>query len=182
MTVAKTNSPSFDKRWRYRVPPPRRFMSFCQCLSIINTDVCCVLWNSKHLKCLKIPRQEYCGLTRCHGNSILDINIPFTVSHRPCFGIILMKFETNWVKVRCWIQSILKMTHFLLPVGGAITLTHNCHIDAIGFIHRTNHWSVIKIRQCMWTLLDTSCISILAITSSPRHGQTVWDIKNPSAI
>ncbi len=55
------------------------------------------------------------------------------------------------------------MTHFLLPVGGAITLTHNCHIDAIGFIHRTNHWSVIKIRQCMWTLLDTSCISILVI-------------------
>ncbi len=34
----------------------------------------------------------------------------------------------------------------------------------------------------MWTLLDTSCISILAITSSPRHGQTVRDIKNPSAI
>ncbi len=37
--------------------------------------------------------------THCHGNSILDINIPFTVSHRPCFDIILMKFEANWVKV-----------------------------------------------------------------------------------
>ncbi len=111
----------------------------------------------------------YWGLTRCHGNNILDINIPLTVSHRPFFDIILMKFEANWVKVRCWIQSILKMTHFLLPVGGAITLPHNCHIDAIGFIHRTNHWIVIKIRQCMWTLLDTSCLSILAITSSPRH-------------
>ncbi len=34
----------------------------------------------------------------------------------------------------------------------------------------------------MWTLLDTSCISILDITSPPRHGQTVRDIKNPSAI
>ncbi len=145
--------------------------------------MCWVLWNSKHLKCLKNTRKEYWGLTRCHGNSILDINIPFTVSHRPCFDIILMKFEANWVKVRCWIKSILKMTHFLLPVGGAITLTHNCHIDAIGFIHWTNHWSVIKIKQCMWTLLDTSCIiSILAITSSPRHGQTIRDIKNPSAI
>ncbi len=130
----------------------------------------------------KSPKKEYWGLTRCHGNSILDINIPFRVSHRPCFYSILMKFEANWVKVRWWIQSILKITHFLLPVGGAITLPHNCHIDAIGFIHRTNHWIVIKIRQCMWTLLDTSCLSILAITSSPRHGQTVWDIKNPSAI
>ncbi len=127
-------------------------------------------------------QKKYWGLTRCHGNSILDINIPFTVSHRPCFYSILMKFEANWVKVRWWIQSILKMTHFLLPVGGAITLPHNCHIDAIGFIHRTNHWSVIKIRQYMWTLLDTSCISILAITSSPRHGQTIRYIKNPSAI
>ncbi len=97
--------------------------------------MCWVLWNSKHLKCLKITRKEYWGLTRCNGNSILDINIPFTVLHRPCFYIILMKFEANWVKVRCWIQSILKMTHFLLPVGGAITLPHNCHIDAIGFIH-----------------------------------------------
>ncbi len=133
--------------------------------------MCWVLWNSKHLKCLKITRKEYWGLTRCHGNSVLDINIPFTVSHRPCFYIILMKFEANWVKVRCWIQSILKTTHFLLPVGGAITLPHNCQIDAIGFIHRTNHWSVIKIRQCMWNLLDTSCISILTITSSPRHGK-----------
>ncbi len=40
VTVAKTNPPSFDKRWRYRVPPPRPFMSFFQSLSIINTDVC----------------------------------------------------------------------------------------------------------------------------------------------
>ncbi len=40
VTVAKTNPPCFDKRWRYRVPPPRPFMNFCQCLSIINTDVC----------------------------------------------------------------------------------------------------------------------------------------------
>ncbi len=30
-----------------------------------------------------------------------DINMPLTVSHRPCFDIILMKFEANWVKVRC---------------------------------------------------------------------------------
>ncbi len=39
VTVAKTNPPSFDKRWCYRVPP-HPFMSFCQCLSIMNTDVC----------------------------------------------------------------------------------------------------------------------------------------------
>ncbi len=84
--------------------------------------MCWVLWNFQHLECLKITRKEYWGLTRCHGNSILDNNIPFTVSHRPCFYIILMKFEVNWVNVRWGIQSIL------LPVGGAITLTHNCHI------------------------------------------------------
>ncbi len=34
----------------------------------------------------------------------------------------------------------------------------------------------------MWTLLDTSCIGIIAITSSPGHGQTIRDIKNPSTI
>ncbi len=144
--------------------------------------MCWVLWNSKHLKCLKITRRYIEVWHVAMATIFLDINIPLTVSHRPFFDIILMKFEANWVKVRCWIQSILKMTHFLLPVGGAITLPHNCHIDAIGFIHRTNDWIVIKIRQCMWTLLDTSCISILAITSSPRHGQTIRDIKNPSAI
>jgi len=81
-----------------------------------------------------------------------------------------MKFEANWVKVRCWIQSILKRTHFLLPVGGAITLITNSHIYAISIIHRTNHWSVIKIRQCMWTLLDTSCISILRLSGlGPKY-------------
>ncbi len=40
VTVAKTNPPSFLKRWRYAVPLPLPFMSFCQCLSIINTDMC----------------------------------------------------------------------------------------------------------------------------------------------
>ncbi len=40
VTVAKINPQGFDKRWRYRVPPPRPFMNFCQCLSIINTYVC----------------------------------------------------------------------------------------------------------------------------------------------
>ncbi len=34
----------------------------------------------------------------------------------------------------------------------------------------------------MWLLLDASCLSFLAITSSPRHGQTVRDIKNILAI
>ncbi len=131
--------------------------------------MCWVLWNSKQVSASKSP-EEILRFDTLPWQQYLDINIPFTVSHRPCFYSILIKFETNWVKVRCWIQRILKMTHFLLPVGGAITLPHNCHIDAIGFIHRTNHWSD-QIRQCMWTLLDTSCLSILAITSSPRHGQ-----------
>ncbi len=40
VTVAKINPPCFDKRWRYRVPPSRPLMSFFQCLSIINTEVC----------------------------------------------------------------------------------------------------------------------------------------------
>ena len=40
MSVAKTYPPTFDKRWRYRVPPPRPFMTFCNCLAIINTDMC----------------------------------------------------------------------------------------------------------------------------------------------
>ncbi len=93
-----------------------------------------------------------------------------------------MKFEANRLKIRCWIQSILKMTHFLLPVGGAITLTPNSHIYALGIIQRTKPWSLIKIRQCMWMLLDASCLSFFAINSSPRHGQTVRDIKNILAI
>ncbi len=74
------------------------------------------------------------------------------------------------------------MTHFLLPVGGAITLTPNSHIYALGIIQRTKPWSLIKIRQCMWMLLDASCLSFFAINSSPRHGQTVRDIKNILAI
>ncbi len=40
VTVAKTNPPSVLKRWRYTVPLPRPLMSFCQCLAIINTDMC----------------------------------------------------------------------------------------------------------------------------------------------
>ncbi len=144
--------------------------------------MCWVSWNSNHVICLKITGKEYWGLTRCHGNSILDINIPFTVLHRPCFYIILMKFEANRLKIRCWIQSILKMTLFLLPVGGAITLTPNSQIYALSIIQRTKPWSLIKISQCMWLLLDASCLSFLAITSSPRHGQTVRDIKNIFAI
>ena len=144
-----------------------------------------VSWNSKHVICLKIRiyyTEKYSSLICCHGNTILDINIPSTVLHGPCFVIILMKCEANWVKIRCWIQSILKMTHFLLPVGGAIILTPNSHIYAIGIIQRTNWWSLIKIRKCMWMLLDTSCFSFLAIISTPRHKQTIRDIKNPLAI
>ena len=112
----------------------------------------------------------------------LDINIPPADLYRLCFNIILMKFEANRVKIRCWIQSILKMTHFLLPVGGAITLTPNSHIYAIDIIQWIIWWSLIKIRKCMWMVLDTSCFSFLAIISKPRHEQTVWDIKNPLAI
>ncbi len=181
VTVAKINPPCFDKRWRYRVPPPRPFMSFCQCLSIINTDVCVefyeilnILSASKSpediLRFDTLPWQQY---------------FRYQYSLDSFTSAVFWHYSDEvWSKLgkRCWIQSLLKMTHFLLPVGGAITLPHNCHIDAIGFIHRTNHWIVIKIRQCMWTLLDTSCLSILAITSSPRHGQTIRDIKNPSAI
>ncbi len=144
--------------------------------------MCWVSWHSKHVICFKITRNKFSSLKRCHGNSIIDINIPFTVLHRPCFDIILMKFEANRLKIRCWIQSILKMTHFLLPVGGAITLTPNSHIYALGIIQRTKPWSLIKIRQCMWMLLDASCLSFFAINSSPRHGQTVRDIKNILAI
>ncbi len=141
-----------------------------------------VSWHSKHVICLKITRNKFSTLKHCHGNSIIDINIPFTVSHRPCVDIILMKFEANRLKIRCWIQSILKMTHFLLPVGGAITLTPNSHVYALGIIQRTKPWSLIKIRQCMWMLLDASCLSFFTINSSPRHGQTVRDIKNILAI
>ncbi len=150
-------------------------------VSIINTDMCWVSWNSKHdqnqnhqkriLKFDTLPWQQY---FRYH-YSIIDL-------HRPWFDIIVMTFEANQVKIRCWIQSILKMTHFLLPVGGAITLTPNSHIYAIGIIQQTNHWSLIKIRQCMWMWLGISCFSFLTITSSPRPEQTVWDIKNPFAI
>ncbi len=129
--------------------------------------MCWVSWHSKHVNCFKITRNKFSSLKRCHGNSIIDINIPFTVLHRPCFDIILMKFEANRLKIRCWIESILKMTHFLLPVGGAITLTPNSHIYALGIIQRTKPWSLIKIRQCMWMLLDASCLSFLAINSSP---------------
>ncbi len=182
MSVAKTNPPIFDKRWRYRAPLPRPFMSFFQCLTTINTHMCVEFHDILNMLSASNHQKQISSLKRCHGNSIIDINIPFTVLHRPCFDIILMKFEANRLKIRCWIQSILKMTHFLLPVGGAITLTPNSHIYALGIIQRTKPWSLIKIRQCMWMLLDASCLSFFAINSSPRHGQTVRDIKNILAI
>ena len=34
----------------------------------------------------------------------------------------------------------------------------------------------------MWMLLDISCFSFFALISTPRHEQTVRDIKNPLAI
>ena len=37
-----------------------------------------------------------------------------------------------------FVKSMLKVTHFLLPVGGAITLTHNSQICAIGLLQRTH--------------------------------------------
>jgi len=37
------------------------------------------------------------------------------------------------------------VTHFLLPVGGAITLTHNSHIHVISLLQWTHCWSFIKI-------------------------------------
>ncbi len=138
-------------RGRRRASVPCPGPSLSGVLTATGSNVCARVFD--HVKppknariASKSPKKEYWGLTRCHDNSILNINIPFTVSHRPCFYSILMKFEANWVKVRWWIQSILKMTHFLLPVGGAITLPHNCHINAIGFIHRTNRWDLYVYR------------------------------------
>ena len=139
----------------------------------------CVSCNSEHVICLKITREEYSGLTCCHGNNIIVSNIPSTVLYRPCFDIILMKFEANWVKIRCWIQSIFKMTHFLLSVGSAITLAPNSYIYVIGIIQWTNSWSLIKIRKCMWMLLDISCFSFFALISTPRHSQTFEISKIP---
>ncbi len=83
---------------------------------------------------------------------------------------------------------MLNSKHFendTLPAAswlGAITLTPNSHVYALGIIQRTKPWSLIKIRQCMWMLLDASCLSFFIINSSPRHGQTVRDIKNILAI
>ncbi len=57
VTVAKTNPQSFDKRWRYRVLPPRPFMSYCQCPSIINTDVCVEFYESA-LSASKSPEKN----------------------------------------------------------------------------------------------------------------------------
>ncbi len=117
----------------------------------------------------------------CHGNSFKDIKNPFTGLHLPCIYIIQMKFEANRVKIKGWFQSILKMTHFLLPVGGVITLTHNSHIHVIVLLQQAHCWSFIEIGWCMLKLWHTSCFTFLAIISFPRHGQTVWDIKNPLA-
>ncbi len=59
VTVAKTNPPSFDKRLCYRVPPPRPFMSVCQCLSIINTNMCVEFYEILNiLSALKSPEKN----------------------------------------------------------------------------------------------------------------------------
>ncbi len=149
VSVAKTNPPIFDKRWRYRVPFPRPFMSFFQCLTTINTHMCVEFHDILNmLSASKSPETNF-QVDTLPWQQYLDINIPFTVLHRPCFDIILMKFEANRLKIRCWIQSILKMTHFLLPVGGAITLTPNSHIYALG-INTTNKTLKFDQNQTMY--------------------------------
>jgi len=39
------------------------------------------------------------------------------------------------------------VTHFLLPVGESMTLTHKLHIHLIN-LQLTHSWSWIKISQC----------------------------------
>ncbi len=182
VTVAKINPPCFDKRWRYRVPPPRPFMSFCQCLSIINTDVCVEFYEILNILSASKSPEDILRFDTLPWQQYFRYQYSLDSFTSAVFWHYSDEVWSKLGKSKMLNSKHFKMTHFLLPVGGAITLPHNCHIDAIGFIHRTNHWIVIKIRQCMWTLLDTSCLSILAITSSPRHGQTIRDIKNPSAI
>ena len=88
-----------------------------------------------------------------------------------------MKFEVNRVKIRWWLKAFLKETHFLLPVGGAITLTHKSYIHVIGLLQRTHSWSFIKMNQCMqklWML----CVCFLfpfsrhKFVSSPRPNRS----------
>ncbi len=57
----------------------------------------------------------YWGLTHCHGNNILDINIPLTVSHRPFFA------DEVWSKLGK--SKMLNSKHFendTLPAGGSL--------------------------------------------------------------
>ncbi len=81
------------------MPHPRPFMSFCQCLSIINTDVCVefyeiinILSASKSpediLRFETLPWQQYFR----YQYSLDSFHIG------RFFDIILMKFEANWVK------------------------------------------------------------------------------------
>ncbi len=105
--VSYTSSFLMCSRGRRRASVPRPGPSLSGVLTATGSNVCAnfqefltMLSPQKCPDSLKITKKEYWGLTRCHGNSILDINIPFRVSHRPCFYSILMKFEANWVKVR----------------------------------------------------------------------------------
>ncbi len=144
--------------------------------------MCWVSWHSKHVYLLKNHQKQIFNFE----------TLPWQQYYRYQYSLHSFTSAVCWhYSDEVWSKSIknkmlnskhLKMTHFLLPVGGAITLTPNSHIYALGIIQRTKPWSLIKIRQCMWMLLGASCLSFFAINSSPRHGQTVRDIKNILAI
>ncbi len=131
---------------------------------------------------LKITKKEYWGLTRCHGNSILDINIPFRVSHRPCF---LQYSDEVWSKLGK--SKMVNSKHFenhTLPAASwwryKLCLIIVTSMRSASYTEQTTElWS----NQTMYVDFIRHFLSLNSRhTSSPRHGQTVWDIKNPSAI
>ncbi len=72
-------------------------MSFCQCLSIINTDVCVEFYEIlNNLSASKSP-EEILRFDTVPWQQYLRYNIPFTVSQPAVFLQYSDEFEANWV-------------------------------------------------------------------------------------
>lgn len=72
------------------------------------------------------------------------------------------------------IKILVYKPNFVLPVGGAMMVHHFWHVVI------SNQWTYMRglnhITPSIAELGHTSCCV------SPRHGNNIWDIKNPFAI
>ncbi len=89
------------------MPPPRPFMSFCQCLSIINTDVCVEFYEILNILSASKSPEDILRFDTLPWQQYFRYQYSLDSFTSAVFDIILMKFEANWGK-----SKMLNSKHF----------------------------------------------------------------------